>query len=174
MLGEKRDIAIPVVAVFVIFAIVFGGIVLYISSSMSPITATGIFAPSAGTQSVPSKASVAVFTLTTTTSQTLTAGSVVCGGTPTSSAVQVGMTNGPAGPFTPENVTVIIGVNNTVTWTNNDPKGIPHTVTSNNGLFNSNILTGPFTCTFLSPGVYWYRCYLHPLMVGAVIVKSSH
>lgn len=173
MLGNSKDITKVVIAVVLVFAIVFGGTAYYLSAAITPITATGIFAPAAGSQSVPSSSAAAVFTLTTTSTQTLTAGSVVCGGTaPSTGVVNVGMTNGPAGPFTPQTVTVVIGVNNTVTWTNNDPKGIPHTVTSNDGLFNSNTLTGPFTCTFLSPGTYNYRCYFHPLMVGAVIVKS--
>ena len=172
MLGNGRNVAKAVVAIVLVIAIVFGGMVLYVSSSLSPIVATGIFAPAAGSQTAPSGAGAAVFTLTTTSRSAPTAGSVVCGAAPTTAVVNVGMSNGPAKPFTPQNVTVVIGVNNTVTWTNNDPAGIPHTVTSNDGLFNSNTLAGPFTCTFLSPGVYWYRCYFHPLMVGAVIVKS--
>jgi plastocyanin len=173
VLGNSKDITKAVVAVLLVFALIFGGTVFYLSTAITPIVATGIFAPAAGSQSAPSSSSVAVFTMTTKVAQTLTAGSVVCGGTaPSTQVVSVGMTNGPAGPFTPQNVTVVIGINNTVTWTNNDPKAIPHTVTSNDGLFNSNTLTGPFTCTFLSPGVYNYRCYFHPLMVGAVIVKS--
>ncbi len=173
MLGNSKDISKALVAVILVFAIVFGGTVYYLSTAMTPITATGIFAPAPGSQSSPSSSSVAVFTLTTSTTQTLTAGSVVCGGTtPTTGTVSVGMTNGAAGPFTPQTVTVVIGVNNTVTWTNNDPKALAHTVTSNDGLFNSNTLTGPFTCTFLSPGTYNYRCYFHPLMVGSVVVKS--
>ena len=133
--------------------------VYYVSTSIKPIAATGIFALAAGSQSAPSSSSVAVFTLTTSATQTLTAGSVAFrGAAPSTQIVNVGMTNGLVGPFTPQNFTVIIGVNNTVTWTNNDPKGTSHTVTSNDGLFNSNTLTGPFTCTFLSPGVYNYRC----------------
>jgi plastocyanin len=173
VLGNSKDISKAVIAMLLVFAVLFGGTVYYLSTAITPITATGIFAPAAGSQSSPSNSSVAAFTLTTSSTQTLTAGSVVCGGTaPSTGVVSVGMTGGAAKPFTPQTVTVVIGVNNTVTWTNNDPAAVPHTVTSNDGLFNSNTLTGPFTCTFLSPGTYNYRCYFHPLMVGVVVVKS--
>ena len=82
--------------------------------------------------------------------------------------------------FSPANVTVVIGVNNTVTWTNND-SGVLHTVYSTSvpagtGAFNSSIMaTGAsFTHTFTVPGTYEYRCNLHPLwMMGSVIVKAA-
>ena len=173
MLGESKDISKAIIAFFVIFAVIFGGLTYYVSSGLNPIVATGIFAPAAGQQSL-GNSSAAIFTLRATSSQTLTAGSVLCGGTPTSSVISVGMAGGPTQPFSPQNITVVIGVNNTVTWTNNDPNKIPHTVSSNNGLFDSGTLAGPFTCTFLQPGVYFYRCMFHPLMVGAVVVKPAH
>ncbi len=75
--------------------------------------------------------------------------------------------------FSPGNLTVVIGVNNTVTWTNNDIT--IHTVTANNGAFNSGYLnTGQtFTYTFTSPGVYEYHCQIHPWMVGYVTVLAG-
>jgi plastocyanin len=80
--------------------------------------------------------------------------------------------------FSPQNATVIIGKNNTITWTNDDTSA--HTVTSvsiPNGVatFNSGILGngGTFTMTFTVPGTYQYDCSLHLWMKGTVIVKSG-
>jgi plastocyanin len=73
---------------------------------------------------------------------------------------------------------VVIGDNNTVTWTNNDPS--IHTVTSTTvptgaAPFDSGYLdTGDtFTYTFQVAGVYEYHCQLHPWMTGFVIVKAA-
>jgi len=177
VLGESKDISKFVIAAILIFAVLFGGIAYYLSTAIRPVVATNAISldllPN-GTQSVPSGTSAAVFTLTSTTVQAPAPGSVVCGGATNPSAVQVSMSNGVGGPFTPQTLTVKIGVNNTVTWTNNDPKSITHTVTSNQGLFHSGDMAGNavFTCTFTAPGTYYYRCLYHPLMVGTVFVKS--
>ena len=75
--------------------------------------------------------------------------------------------------FSPANMTVVMGVNNTVTWTNNDDT--IHTVTANGGAFDSGYLDpgATFTFTFTSPGVYEYHCQLHPWMIGYVVVKAA-
>ncbi len=59
----------------------------------------------------------------------------------------------------------------TVTWTNND--AITHTVTSDDGLFDSgNISPGKtFSFTFNSTGNYSYHCNIHTFMTGSVIVE---
>jgi plastocyanin len=59
----------------------------------------------------------------------------------------------------------------TVTWKNLDEE--PHTVTSDTGLFRSGGLdTGQsFSFKFDKPGIYKYRCSIHPQMVGTVTVK---
>lgn len=73
--------------------------------------------------------------------------------------------------FSPQNVTVAIGVNNTVVWVNSDTT--VHTVTSNSKLFDSLLKPGNSTqYTFTSPGVYPYHCTIHSWMVGYVIVKQ--
>jgi plastocyanin len=74
--------------------------------------------------------------------------------------------------FSPQIMTVVVGVNNTVTWTNNDIAA--HTVTSDTGAFNSgNIAAGArWSYTFTTPGTYSYHCSYHPWMTGTVIVKS--
>ena len=75
--------------------------------------------------------------------------------------------------FTPDTITVVLGVNNTVVWTNDDTA--PHTVTANNGAFTSgNLAPGQtFSFTFTTPGTYTYHCTYHPWMVATVIVKAG-
>jgi plastocyanin len=75
--------------------------------------------------------------------------------------------------YSPDPVTVVIGVNNTVSWVNND--SAPHTVTADDGSFGSGNIapTATFTFTFKTPGTYQYHCIYHPWMVGTVIVKAG-
>ena len=80
--------------------------------------------------------------------------------------------------FQPADITLVIGVNNSVTWTNGD--SAPHTVTATsvpNGasMFNSgNLNSGAtFTYTFTVPGTYKYDCTYHFWMNGIVVVKQT-
>jgi len=85
--------------------------------------------------------------------------------------------------FSPSIIVVVVGVNNTVVWTNQD--SAPHTIFSYSvpagaSSFNSNAANpsgvpagGTFTYTFQTPGVYKYYCTFHPWMGGEVIVKSG-
>jgi len=75
--------------------------------------------------------------------------------------------------YSPDPVTVVIGVNNTVMWVNNDTA--PHTVTANDGSFDSGNMapTGTFTFTFTTTGTYHYHCIYHPWMVATIIVKAG-
>jgi len=79
--------------------------------------------------------------------------------------------------YSPSTVTLVIGVNNTVTWTNND--ATIHTVTSFSvptgaKSFNSGTLSpgGTFTYAFTVAGTYRYGCEIHPWMQGTIIVKG--
>lgn len=74
--------------------------------------------------------------------------------------------------YSPPTITVVIGVNNTVTWINND--NAPHTVTDT-GVFDSgNMNQGQsWTHTFTTSGTYTYHCTYHPWMTGTIIVKSG-
>ncbi len=92
-------------------------------------------------------------------------------------SIAAGQTSYPNKGFTPDNITLVIGTNNTVTWTNNDAS--IHTVTSTSvpqgaEPFSSGYLnTGDtYTYIFTTAGVYEYHCQLHPWMTGFVIVKS--
>ncbi len=73
--------------------------------------------------------------------------------------------------FSPTTIVVVIGVNNTVTWTNND--SAPHTVTDVSGGFDSlNMVPGQkYTHTFGSVGTFNIKCNYHPWMYGTIIVK---
>jgi plastocyanin len=82
--------------------------------------------------------------------------------------------------YTPDTITVVVGTNNTVLWTNDD--AAPHTVTSDAGdpaSFDSGMsgtLTkqgGTFQFTFAVPGTYHYHCSFHSWMQGTVIVLSG-
>lgn len=75
--------------------------------------------------------------------------------------------------FSPQNITLIVEVNSTVTWTDNDDT--VHTVTANDESFDSGILIpgGTSTYTFMAPRAYEYHCRLHQWMIGYVTVKSA-
>ena len=71
--------------------------------------------------------------------------------------------------FDPSTITVTTGT--TITWTNKDAIG--HSVTSDNGVFDSGILnpTETFSYTFNDTGTFAYHCKVHSSMTASVIVK---
>lgn len=82
---------------------------------------------------------------------------------PTSAAVNMANDS-----FVPGNVTVSTG--GTVTWTNTE--STPHTATSDNGSFDSSMLTQnqTFSHVFNQAGTFGYVCQFHDRMVGTVTV----
>ena len=75
--------------------------------------------------------------------------------------------------YTPTQITVVLGVNNTVTW-------ISHsfaydTITSKDGLFSSGPVApgSSYTYVFTKAGTYNYYCQYHLWMQGTVVVKSQ-
>ncbi len=72
--------------------------------------------------------------------------------------------------FVPGTLTVKVGT--TVTWTNKDSVG--HTVTSDDGIFDSGMLGkgSSFSYTFTTAGTFGYFCTPHPYMVGTVVVTE--
>lgn len=72
--------------------------------------------------------------------------------------------------FDPADVTVPVGT--TVTWTNRD--GAPHTITSEDGTWESGNLGegASFTFTLDTPGEYAYYCSIHPSMEGTIRVEG--
>lgn len=75
--------------------------------------------------------------------------------------------------FEPAKITIVIGVNNTVVWKNEDSDW--HTAHSNIPEFNSGLIQAgdSFTHTFLRAGTYPYHCDPHPWMTGVVFVKAA-
>jgi plastocyanin len=75
--------------------------------------------------------------------------------------------------FDPAKITIVIGVNNTVVWKNEDNDW--HTAHSNIPEFNSGLIESgaSFTHVFERAGTFPYHCDPHPWMTGLVIVKSS-
>jgi plastocyanin len=74
--------------------------------------------------------------------------------------------------FAPQTLTVKAGT--AVTWTNRDD--IPHGIGSANNAFKRSAAldTGDsFSFTFTTPGTYQYFCYLHPHMVGSIVVEAT-
>ncbi len=73
--------------------------------------------------------------------------------------------------FTPGTLTVKAGT--TVTWTNKDD--IPHGIGATNNAFKKSPALDTddsFSFTFITPGTYQYFCYLHPKMVGSIVVEQ--
>jgi len=80
--------------------------------------------------------------------------------------------------FSPETITVVVGVNNTILWTQNDIT--PHTVTSVQvpggveSFDSANMNKGDvFSVTLNVPGTYLYHCSYHSWMKGTIVVKSG-
>ncbi|HYU19760.1 MAG TPA: cupredoxin family copper-binding protein [Chloroflexota bacterium] len=73
--------------------------------------------------------------------------------------------------YEPASLTVPVG--STVTWTNQG--SMPVTVTSPDGLFDSELLApgASFSVTFDTPGTFRYFCVPYPHMKGTVIVTHS-
>ena len=73
--------------------------------------------------------------------------------------------------FSPATLTISVG--DTVTWRNADDR--PHTVTSDDGAFDSgNLDEGQgFSFTFTEPGTYTYRCDYHPDMRATIVVEAA-
>ncbi|MBI2610766.1 cupredoxin domain-containing protein [Candidatus Kaiserbacteria bacterium] len=84
-----------------------------------------------------------------------------------SDAAQVNVGMG-ANYFTSPNITIQVG--DTITWTNTD--SVSHTVTSDNGFFDSGTMAPGtvFSRTFTAPGTYPYHCIFHNGMVGTITV----
>jgi plastocyanin len=89
-------------------------------------------------------------------------------------AIVVGASSNQTTPgYSPQTITVVIGVNNTVTWVNND--NALHTVTSDAKAFDSGPISSghSFTLNFTTVGQFQYHCTFHSWMHGTVLVKAG-
>lgn len=73
--------------------------------------------------------------------------------------------------FAPAEVSVPVGA--TVVWVNQE-EAMPHTATSDDGLWDSGTLDPGerFSFTFEEPGTYTYFCRIHPSMKGTIVVEG--
>jgi plastocyanin len=74
--------------------------------------------------------------------------------------------------FTPKTLTVKAGT--TVSWTNHDD--IPHGIASSENAFKKSAALDTddsYSFTFTAPGTYQYFCYIHPHMVGTIVVEAT-
>lgn len=73
--------------------------------------------------------------------------------------------------FSPKVITVPLGA--TVHWNNVD--GMAHTITADDGSFDSGSLAdaSSFTHVFATAGTYKYHCGIHSSMTGTVIVRGQ-
>lgn len=112
-----------------------------------------------------------VYTSTTTTSETAS------GLPPAGTYINVTIPNGAASPpgpgYAPATITLVLGKNSTVAWTNDD--AAIHTVTATDNSFNSgNMNQGDvYVHQFTTSGTFTYRCIYHSWMQGTIIVKSG-
>ena len=90
---------------------------------------------------------------------------------PSNSTLVKIVANAGSNSFSPNPVEVKVG--ETVTWINDDSGR--HTVTSKDGVFNSELMGRgqSFSYTFDKAGEYLYSCSPHPNMVGTVVVTES-
>ena len=74
--------------------------------------------------------------------------------------------------FTPKTLTVKAGT--TVSWTNHDD--IPHGIASSENVFKKSAALDTddsYSFTFTASGTYQYFCYIHPHMVGTIVVEAT-
>ena len=73
--------------------------------------------------------------------------------------------------FSPASVTIKAG--EAVGWTNAD--AAPHTVTDNNGGFDSGTINAnaKYSHAFAIPGTYTYHCTFHSMMATATVVVTN-
>jgi len=80
--------------------------------------------------------------------------------------------------FSPQNIKVIVGVNNTVSWANNDSAQHTITFTSAPSGVSTSALSDPnnlapgttYTVTLTTPGTYQFHCQFHNWMQGTITV----
>jgi len=78
------------------------------------------------------------------------------------------------GSFQPSHLTVVLGVNATVTWLNDRANIHPDALLSGDGRIYSGIIAPGegWSYTFTAPGVYEFRSPVHMGMRGEVVVKA--
>ncbi len=144
-----------------------GLIVLSLALVVGSLSAVACGSSKKSATPTPGKTTAPAATPTTSTAATATpatSGTATPSVVPTSASVTIKDFE-----FGPATVTVTVG--GTVTWTNNGPS--THTVTADDGSFNSGDLTvgKTFSQTFNTAGTFSYHCSIHPFMTATVVVQ---
>jgi plastocyanin len=116
---------------------------------------------------------------TTTSSTNSTATSTSSGGSKTVVTMPAGVGADMTANFAPASITVVVGVNNTIVWTNDDTA--VHNVDFQSGPSGAtlttsvNVRNGQSTpaITLTIPGTYTYVCDYHTWMKGTIIVVAA-
>lgn len=152
-------------------------IVIIVATGVYVLSGRGFLAPSPVTSASSSTTTGQPPVGPTTQSTSATANASSASGNPPPVIVKVSIapgasTNNTSPGYSPVQITVVIGVNNTVAWTNND-RAI-HTVTAHDNSFDSGDLSPgqTYTHTFTQVGTFTYSCKYHSWMHGSVIVEK--
>jgi len=172
MLKVRRGVAMPTAkGLLTVVVVIFGmAVVAYVTVALSGSGQSGVASTESGTTTsslIVSETSIAPGNQTTSATSGASSPETVVVSMPAGSGEQDEVS------YLPDQVTVVIGVNNTVMWVNND--NAPHTVTAKGDSFSSGNIgpDGTYTYTFTTPGTYRYYCIYHSWMVGTVVVTSG-
>ena len=102
---------------------------------------------------------------------TLVAAGALCGASAAPAATPAATVDITQEAFVPDKLDVAAGT--TITWTNND--SVPHSVTANDGKFDSGpIQPGTmYRWTAKEAGAIAYHCIFHPSMTATITVKAK-
>jgi plastocyanin len=141
---------------------------LFAVSLLLTLAACGGTPTGTGTGTTPTAAPTATPTTAPTATPTPTLAAPTPTPTPTTAASSGNSVSIKNFSFSPKSLTVKVGTK--ITWTNND--SITHTVTADQGAFDSTLVSGnTFSFTFTNPGTYAYHCSIHPSMTATIIVQ---
>jgi plastocyanin len=89
--------------------------------------------------------------------------------TPAPTTMNVTIVDNGGFAFSPQMLNITIGT--TIIWKNHTTA--PHTVTSDNGVFDSGTIApgGTFSFKFMQAGTFAYHCNIHPFMTATIVVK---
>lgn len=157
-----------------------------VNQTITSTSTTTVTSPTTTTKTITTTIiSPTTITSTVTVTQTNTTTTTTNTTTTTTNTTQLAVisilngssTNRNSTGYMPDNITVVVGVNNTIMWTDNDTKN--HKVDSTEvpddaEEFKSDVMKPgeTFTITLTVPGTYHYRDNAHKWMNGTIIVKG--
>jgi hypothetical protein len=181
LLDDKTNIAQRVLTTMVSNVVLAVSIIVIILASSATVAYLSPFTNGNGTTPTSSSTSSSYRSTSATSSGSLGAFEIVIPPKSTIPPPGFNITSLLTGTFHYKfNYTVVIGVNNSIVWVNNDT--VDHTVTSfiiPNGAvqFNSGLIApgGTFSTILVVPGEYRYTCAWHPFLAGEIrVIAATH